>query len=76
MYEITLIESHKDGTMFMAHIPCQDNDVELVSGSIIAQENNAVSSGIVLAYTTITNYFPNRDAVLHYAPKALLEVRP
>jgi hypothetical protein len=76
MYEITVIESHAGGTLLMAHIPCNDDDVEYVSGDLIEQENKAVASGIVTAYTTITNYFPNRDAFLHYVPQRVIEVTP
>lgn len=77
MYEITIIESHiASGQLIMAHIPCNDDDVEYVSGDIISQENKAVAGGLIYAYTTITNYFPNRDAFKHYVPQHVLEVTP
>lgn len=68
MYEITVIEKQATGDLVMAHIPCNDEDVDYVANDLISQENKCVASGVLLSYTTITNYFPNRDAFRHYAP--------
>lgn len=75
MYEITVIEKLCSGEMQMAHIPCQDEDVESAALDLITQENKCVAAGLLLNYTTITCYFPNRDAIKHYAPHAGLFVR-
>lgn len=75
MYEITLIEHHSN-SLVMAHIPCQDDDIEFVAKDLIEQEETAVAVGLVSAYTTITHYYPNRDAFLHYTPAKLIEVTP
>jgi hypothetical protein len=77
MYEITVIENHlNDNALIIAHIPCNDDDVEYVARDLITQEDRAVASGLIVAYSTLTKYYPNRDATLHYTPQYVMTVKP
>jgi hypothetical protein len=74
MYEITIIEKHRNGELLMSHIPVSDDEIVEAAQDVVTQEEKCVDAGILLNYTMYEVYHPDNLMGL-YAPAHFLSVK-